>query len=145
MIIAIGADHRGFELKEEIKKRLYLADTPIKWDDVGAFDAVRSDYPIFAQAVVHELLHKKADVGILLCGSGAGMAIAANRFAHIYAGLAWNVETAISAKEDDNVNVLIIPSDYVDAQTALQMIQKWLTAQFKEERYRQRIDQIDKT
>lgn len=140
MIYAIGADHRGFAHKEYIKKAI----TEMQWQDVGAYDNQRSDYPFFAQQACELLLHTKVHGGVLLCGSGIGMAIAANRYKKIYAGLVWNVEVAKQAKEDDNVNILVIPSDYVSAEKAVAMIYAWHDTIFKGDRYQERITMIDK-
>src|SRR3989338_6098797 len=93
--IAIGADHRGFLYK---KKLMQLPD--FTWIDKGTFDEQKTDYPLFAQAVVSSVLKKEANYGVLLCGSGIGMSIAANRHKGIYAALVWNNEIAVVAKED---------------------------------------------
>ena len=140
MKIAIGADHKGFAQKELIKKNL---NTAIDWIDVGTFDTKRTDYPIFAQKVAQLIQKKEVQAGLLLCATGIGMAISANRFANIYAGLVWNKKIAKLAKEDDNVNVLVIPSDFVSNDQLIPIITSWLNAQFKGERYQQRLDIID--
>jgi ribose 5-phosphate isomerase B len=139
MRIAIGTDHRGFMQKEHITQVL----ATINWLDVGCFSTVRCDYPPFAQAVVHALLTKTVDLGVLLCGSGIGMSIAANRFSGIYAGLAWNAEVARMAREDDNVNILVLPSDVIDNEKAVISITAWLQATFKGGRYQERLEMID--
>ena len=79
----------------------------------------------------------------MLCATGVGMAIAANRFPNIYAGLAWNEEIARLSKEDDNVNVLVLPSDFVSNEQMIAMTRAWLSAQFNEGRYAKRIAMID--
>ena len=102
--IAIGADHRGFAMKEYLKQNCIIPNYAFTWIDVGADSDTRSDYPIFAIRVAKYIQEKNAFYGILLCGTGIGMAIAANRFKGIYAGLAWNEESARLAKEDDMVS-----------------------------------------
>lgn len=143
MKIAIGADHRGFDLKEYIKKHVIFKEQPITWFDVGAHSKERSDYPIFSQLVVDEMKEGNVTYGILICGSGVGMSIAANRTPGIYAAIAWNKEVAAVSKEHDNANVLVLPSDFVSEKQAGEMIIAWLSAQFKEGRYRERLDLID--
>jgi len=145
MKIAVGADHRGFAHKHFIINNLMkVGDKTIQWIDVGAFTAERSDYPEFAHLVVQQILEKKADYGVLLCGSGIGMAIAANRFKGIYAGLVWNEKVAKAAKEDDNSNVLVLPADFVDANQSIQVIKSWLGATFKDDLvYKKRLEMID--
>lgn len=144
MKIVIGADHRGFAFKELIKEIVVDIDlTPIEWIDVGAFTSDRSDYPEFAIKASHEMIQDHADRGVLLCGSGIGMAIAANRFPGIYAAVAWNNESARVGREDDNSNVLVIPTDFVDGEQAIEMLRIWLRTEFKHGRYQERLDMID--
>jgi len=139
MRIAIGADHRGYRQKELIKNR--LEDIP--WLDVGATDARRSDYPIFAHAVCELINADSADRGILLCGSGIGMAIVANRYPGIYAGVAWQPDVAVHGRRQDDINVLVIPSDFVPSNTVLKIVKVWLDTRFGGARYQERLDMID--
>ena len=141
MKVAIGADHRGFDLKESIKKNFTTME--ISWIDVGSNSTERSDYPDFAKLVAKEIQHGQADVGILLCGTGIGMSIVANRFKGIYAGLAWNKTVAKLNKEHDNVNLLVLPADFISEQQAIEMISVWFKAQFLGGRYQDRIEKID--
>ena len=142
--IAIGADHRGYTMKEYIKEQLKVVnDLDIVWLDVGTDKPDRSDYPEFAIAAVQAMSAGKTNTAILLCGTGIGMAITANRFPGIYAGLVWNKEVARLAKEDDNCNVLVLPSDFVSNDEAIACITAWLQATFKNGRYEQRIKLID--
>jgi ribose 5-phosphate isomerase B len=143
MIIALGADHRGYTLKEYIKQQSLFGTTDVTWLDVGAFDAERSDYPVFAEQVCRSILEGEADCGILLCGTGVGMAIAANRFKGIFAAVAWNETIARASKEDDNANVLVLPADDLSEEQTQRIVAAWLGAHFKEGRYRERITQID--
>lgn len=144
MKIVIGADHRGFAYKELIKEIVEDIDlTPIEWIDVGAFTSDRSDYPEFAIKASHEIVQKHADRGLLLCGSGVGMAITANRFPGVYAAVAWNDESARIGREDDNSNVLVIPTDFVEADQAIEFLRAWLRTEFKHGRYQKRLEMID--
>lgn len=142
--LIVATDHRGFELKEYIKNE--FSDI-YEFIDVGTFTAGRTDYPEFAFKAVEEYQKDKSGNilgAILLCGSGIGMAIAANRFKGIYAGVAWNKEIAMAAKADDNVNFLVLPADFVEIKTALEIIDVWLKTQFKGDRYLERLKQIDR-
>lgn len=143
MNIAIGADHRGFECKAYIKQYVVGNENPIAWIDVGAHNDEPSDYPVFAQAVVKAMHDQEAERGVLICGSGTGMAITANRFPGIFAGVVWNDESARISYEHDKVNILVIPSDFVTNDQAARMINVWLAALFKGGRYQERIDMID--
>lgn len=144
MRIALGADHRGYAYKEEIKKRLhFIGQKKIDWLDYGTHSAERTDYPLFVTPVCRAIQLAEADCGVLVCASGVGMSIAANRFSGIYAALVWNASVARMSREDDKSNVLIIPSDFVTIDDAITMIDAWLFATFKEGRYQQRIALID--
>ncbi len=143
MNIVIGADHRGYEHKEYIKKQLSNEKKAIEWLDVGAFDMERSDYPVFAKAVAKAMLDGKAQLGILICGSGVGMAVVANRYPKIYAALVWNEAVARVSREHDNINVLVVPSDFVSAEQSVAMIKAWLEAEFLGGRYQERLDMVD--
>ena len=141
MKIVIGTDHRGYQHKEFIKEKITFDN--IEWLDVGAHSDVRSDYPEFAIPAMHKIQRREAQLGILLCGTGVGMSIIANRFFGIYAGLVWSMTAVREAKEDDNINVLVLPADFVSAEEAVELTAMWLTAQFKGGQYQKRIDLID--
>ena len=142
--IAIGVDHRGVALKNyllaNVKKH---QDQEIFWIDVGCSDEKYCDYPSYAIEVCKRIRTGEAELGILACGTGIGMAIAANRFSGIYAALSWNEEVARLAREHDKANILVLPSDYVSHEQAVGMIHAWLSAQFLAGKYQRRIDIID--
>lgn len=144
MIIALGADHRGYAHKEIIKQAVHFHDAGITFLDFGTKSAERTDYPLFVKPICQALQKGSAQLGILLCGSGIGMCIAANRFDRIYAGVVWNSSVARAAKEDDNINILVIPSDFVSDTDILNCVASWLHARFKAGRYQDRIAMIDK-
>ena len=139
--IIIGADHRGFKLKQTLINHFKQYD----WNDVGTDSEQRTDYPIYAQRVCQALKKKEAQQGILICGSGIGASIAANRVPGIYAALVWSLEVARVAKEDDGANILVLPADFVSVQIAIEMINTWLGASFKGGHYQDRLDMIDRT
>ena len=141
--IALGTDHRGFALKEFLKRQVMVGDYALNWLDCGAFDAERSDYPVFSSLVCENIATEQASLGVLLCGSGIGMSIAANRFDGIYAGLVWNEDIARLAREDDNCNVLVVPADFCDEALALAMLHAWLHAEFKGGVYAERLALTD--
>lgn len=141
--IAIGADHRGFLLKEFLMSQHRIHNYVIQWVDVGTETRVQTDFPPFAFKVVKKLLAHEVELGILLCGTGIGMSMAANRFKHVYAALAWNAELAKRAREEDNANVLVLPADYLDEQQAFIIVDSWLQSAFLNEHYQQRLREID--
>ena len=141
MHIAIGSDHRGFLLKQYLIQDTFSQE--IRWHDVGCYSLDICDYPIFAQKVCKLLLHESIDYGVLICGSGIGMSIAANRFRGIYAALAWNVDIARASKEDDNANILVFPADFISLQDGHDMMESWLNAVFKGGHHADRLIMID--
>lgn len=143
MKLVIGADHRGFAIKEYIKEHMTEKTDDIIWLDVGAFDSERSDYPVFAKEAAQAILDGQAEVGVLLCGTGAGMSMGANRFKGIYAALVWTDELAREAKEHDHANVLALPADYISGEQAVSMIRIWLQAKKLDDRYQERVEMLD--
>lgn len=141
--IALGADHRGFAFKQLLITRYKHAPYSIEWLDCGAHSIERSDYPVFAQEATKKILAGHADRAILLCGTGTGMAIAANRYKKIYAAVAWNAEIARKGREDDYVNVLCLPADYCTYDELVIIIDAWLSAEPKAGRYAQRLEMLD--
>lgn len=142
--IAIGTDHHGFHLKELLKIELRKVNsTRIEWLDAGCFTAERTDYPPFAKAVCQTILDGKATRGVLLCGTGIGMSIAANRFSGIFAALVWNEDIARLAREHDHANILVLPANSLDIHQCKIMITAWLTATPLPGRYLDRISMID--
>src|SRR3989344_3922244 len=148
MKVYIGADHRGYKLKEEIKT--WLSENNYDQEDVGAFILdVNDDYPIFAQKVVSSVqsdIERNQSVrGIVMCGSGVGVDIVANKFKHIRSGLAVNPEQIEKARLDDDINVLTIPADYIDEKNAKLMVKLFLETPFsQEEKKKRRLLEIEK-
>ncbi|OGH38980.1 MAG: hypothetical protein A3B44_03725 [Candidatus Levybacteria bacterium RIFCSPLOWO2_01_FULL_38_21] len=147
MKIYIGADHKGFKLKDELK--IWFIENKIDREDMGAFEYdPEDDYPIYAEKVakrVAEDLGKNLDVrGIVLCGSGVGVDIVANKFKHIRSGLALNVKQVLEARKDDDINILAIPSDFVSEEKVKEIVKIFLKTPFsKEEKKIRRLKEID--
>lgn len=134
--ILIAADHRGYNLKEFLK-------TNVELTDYGTNSTESIDYPLLVPSVCKELQKNASYNAILICGSGVGMSIAANRFKGIYAALCWNKDISRKAKEDDNANILILPADFISNKVALDTVNSWLKSKFKGGKYQRRINQID--
>ena len=143
MNIAIGADHRGFQLKHDLVNLLRIPNHPVLWKDVGCFSSERCSYPIFAKSVCDLVLSGQAECGILLCGTGIGMSIAANRFKGIYAALVWNTKLARMAKEKNNANVLVLPANFLSFGEIQDIINGWLSVGFNSNEYGDRLELID--
>ena len=142
-MIYLGADHRGYNLKEEIKKFFELEK--IEFKDLGNLNYDENDdYPDFVKKVVGKVLsNPKEDKGILICGTGIGMSIAANKFKGIKAGLCLSGYMAKRAIEEDDINILCLAADITDVETSKKIIKEWLKAKFKnEERHKRRIEKI---
>ena len=139
-MIEIGADHGGYRLKIEIKR--YLDELDIEYIDCGTENEERTDYPIYAKKVAELVSSKKCDKGILLCRSGHGMVIVANKFKGIRAANFLNEEDAVFTTADDDINVLTLGSNNVDSQKAIRIVRKWLATEFKGGRYQDRIEMI---
>ncbi len=140
-MIAIGADHGGYKLKEEIKR--YLDEKGIKYIDVGTYTEERTDYPIYAEKVAKKLQNKECDKGILVCRSGYGMTVAANKFKGIRAASIYDEESAKFAKADDDINVVTLGGDYLTVNQAICIIRNWIATEFKGGRYQERLEMIE--
>ena len=140
-MLAIASDHGGYKLKEEIKK--YLNEIEIEYKDFGTDSEERTDYPIYAKKVAESITNNECDKGILICKSGCGMAIVANKFKGIRAGLVENEEEARFAKADDNINIVTISGNNTSVSEAIKIIRMWLATEFKGGRYQERIEMIN--
>lgn len=141
-MIALGSDHGGFKLKEEIKK--YLEELGIEYKDFGTYNEERTDYPIYAEKVAKSIQNKECEKGILICKSGAGMTITANKFKGIRAAVVINEEMARAVKSDDDVNIIVFPAQYISVSNAISTTRNWIVTEFKEGRYFERLQMIEK-
>ncbi len=140
-MIAIGSDHGGYKLKEEIKK--YFDEKGMEYKDFGTYTEERTDYPIYAKKVAEAVQSKECDCGILVCRSGYGMTVVANKFRGIRAAAIHDEESAKFAKADDDINVITLGGDYIDTNEAICIIRNWLGTEFKGGRYEERLKMID--
>lgn len=143
MLIYIGADHRGFNLKERAKD--YLKNQGYEVVDVGAETLKpEDDYTYYARLVAEKVsAESEASRGILICGSGVGVDIVANKFADVRSGLAISTDQIFAARHDDNINVLSIASDFTEENDAQNFVRIFLATPFgAEERYKRRLGQI---
>lgn len=141
-MIAIGSDHGGYKLKEEIKK--YFEEKEIEYKDYGTDSEERTDYPVYAKKVAQAVSNKEAQQGILICRSGNGMSVVANKFKGVRAALVYNEEIARFAKADDDINVLTLGAEYLTISEAIAIIRNWIGTEFKGGRYGERIKLIEK-
>jgi len=140
MKIALGSDHAGFFLKEEIKK--YLSINKIDYKDFGTYNKEPCDYPDLTIKVCEAILKGDFDRGILVCGTGIGMSIAANKIRGIYAALCDNTFTAYLSRSKNNTNVLVLPGNIVAPALAKEIIRIWFETEFEGGRHEKRINKI---
>lgn len=139
-MIALGADHGGYELKEEIKD--YLVRKGYEVMDLGTFSKESVDYPDIAEKVAQVIVAGQCDRGILFCGTGIGVSIAANKIPGIRAANCSDVYSARMAKEHNNANVLCIGGRVVGKGLAVMIVEEWLNGEFQGDRHQRRIDKI---
>ena len=140
MKIAIGADHAGFERKQELIT--YLKSKGIELIDKGTFSLDRADYPDFGHAVAVSVLSKEVDTGILMCGSGNGIAMSANKHAGIRAALCWNEEITALARQHNDANIVCIPARFVNTANAILILESFLHGTFEGGRHQNRVNKI---
>ena len=141
MKIVVGSDHAGFQLKGEMASLLKLLGHDVL--DVGAYDERPSDYPDFAEAVGRAVLDGHAERGVLICGSGVGASVAANKLIGIRAGMCHDTYSAHQGVEHDNINVLVLGSRVVGVKLAEDLVKAFLGAQFtREERHVRRLAKV---
>ena len=138
--VAIGADHAGYEYKDAIVKLLQSKGYMVK--DFGTYSADSVDYPDFAHPVATAVEKGEAGCGVLVCGSGNGVAIAANKHQDIRAALCWLPELARLAREHNNANVICLPARFVSLQDAESMVDQFLHTDFEGGRHERRVSKI---
>ncbi len=144
-MLYLGADHRGYYLKEAIKE--FLKSRKVEFEDLGNAQYDKDDdYPDYAELLAKEVLkNEKENKGILICGTGVGMSIVANKFKGIRAGLCLSGYLAKRAKEEDDINVLCLAADITDEKTSQTIIKEWLKTSFlSEKRHQRRLEKIKK-
>ena len=141
MKIAIGADHAGFELKERVKA--HLLQLKLQPLDLGTQDTSPVDYPDFAEAVGLAVRDGKADRGVLICGSGVGASVAANKIPGVRAGLCHDHYSAHQGVEHDDMNVLVLGGRVIGESVALELVSAFLNAKYTgEERHQRRLEKV---
>ena len=140
--ILIASDHAGFEGKEAVKKT--LDDMGVEYEDLGTVSLESVDYPDYAERVARGVAGGEAERGILVCGSGIGMQIAANKIPGVRAALAWNEETAELARRHNDANVVAVGARTTPQETIDRIIRAFLTTDFEGGRHQRRIEKIKK-
>ena len=140
--VAIGSDHAGYELKESIKK--YMEEKGYQMEDHGTSSSESTDYPEYAHAVANSVAEDNdVDQGILICGSGNGISMSANKHSGIRAALCWDKEVAVLAKQHTDANIVALPAGFITTEEALGIIDAFLEEEFEGGRHQRRVDKID--
>ncbi len=138
--LSIGCDHAGFQYKEKLKA--YLQAQGWQVSDEGTYSEESTDYPDYAHKVAAKVENGSAAAGILICGSGNGVCITANKHQSVRAALTWNDELAMLARQHNNANVICIPARFIDYHTAEQMTTLFLKTAFEGGRHERRVEKI---
>lgn len=140
MKVAIGCDHAGFALKNEITQ--ILEGLNIEWEDFGTKDEESVDYPDFGEKVSSAVSKGNLDRGILICGTGIGMSIVANKFPGVRAALCSEDYSAKMSRMHNDANLLVLPGRVIDKETAMQIVKMWFKTDFEGGRHQRRLDKI---
>jgi len=140
MKIILGSDHAGYELKEAIKERLIALENTV--EDYGTNTEQACDYPDIGLQVAEKVIEDEENLGILICGTGVGMSISANKVPGVRAALVYNIYVAQYAREHNNANIIVLPGRVIGKDMAMLMINAWLTARFSGDRHQRRLDKI---
>ena len=141
MKISIGCDHGGYILKESLKKQ--LLDSGIEVIDCGCFNQERVDYPVYAKEVCQMVQKKEVDYGVLICTTGIGMSIVANKYRHIRAALVTNLESAQLTRQHNNSNVICLGAKFTNPADAFSYVKTFINEKFIYGRHEERIKLIE--
>lgn len=140
MKIIIASDHAGFELKERIKKQF---SGEYEFEDLGTHSEESVDYPDFAHPLAEKVAQNPDQFGVLICGTGNGMVMTANKHANVRAGLCWSPEIAALARQHNNANVLVMPARFIPAETAFAIFETFFHTDFEGGRHERRVGKIN--
>lgn len=140
MKVFIASDHAGFELKSELQERF---GSDFEFEDLGTYSNESIDYPDFAHALAQKVLAAPHTLGVLICGTGNGMAMTANKHAGIRAGLCWSKEIASLIRQHNNANILVMPARFISSETAFEIFSTFFNTEFEGGRHQRRIDKIN--
>ena len=139
--IAVASDHGGFALKEKVKE--HLVQRGFEVDDLGIHSEESVDYPVYGKACGEAVASGKADLGVVVCGTGIGISIAANKVKGIRCGLCTSVEMAHLTKQHNNANILALGGRTTEPELALKIVDEWLDTEFEGGRHQRRVDMLD--
>jgi len=138
--IAMASDHAGYSLKQKLIP--YISSMVTKVHDFGAYSSDSSDYPDFIHPLAYALKNNEYDLGIVMCGSGNGVNITANKYSHIRSALCWIPELAALGRKHNNANVLALPARFIDFENAKAIVDAFLSSSFEGGRHQDRVNKI---
>ena len=141
MKVAVARDHGGFALKEKVKE--HLIERGFDVEDLGTHSEESVDYPVYGKACGEAVASGKADLGVVVCGTGIGISIAANKVKGIRCGLCTSVEMAHLTKQHNNANILALGGRTTEPELALKIVDEWLDTEFEGGRHQRRVDMLD--
>jgi len=139
--LVFGCDHAGYELKEYLKA--WLLDLGYNIKDFGTFSSESVDYPDYIHPVAKSIADGAADLAIIICGTGNGAAMTANKYANVRAALCWNKELGMLARQHNNANILALPARFISMSDAKEVVRAFLNTDFENERHSRRIEKIN--
>ena len=142
MRISIGNDHAGVDYKKYILEYLFVNEVEVKNYGTDSLESV--DYPDFAHPVSQDINDQSSDLGILICGSGNGVCMTANKYQNVRAALCWDKELAMLSKTHNNANIVCIPARFVDKEQALEIVKTFISENFEGGRHERRVNKISK-
>ncbi|MGN1334639.1 MAG: ribose 5-phosphate isomerase B [Anaerovoracaceae bacterium] len=140
--IAIASDHGGFALKEKVKEHLLKRGFSV--EDLGTYSEESVDYPVYGKACGEAVASGKADLGVVICGTGIGISIAANKIKGIRCGLCTSVEMAHLTKQHNNANMLALGGRTTDVDLAVKIVDEWLDTEYEGGRHQRRVEMLDR-
>lgn len=141
MKLPIASDHAGFQAKEKVKT--ILSELGVEVEDLGTFNEDSVDYPDYGKKVAQAVSEGSSEKGVLVCGSGQGMCMTANKFRNVRAALVWNADLARLSVEHNNANILCLPGRFLSDEELRGIVQAWHHAKFEGGRHQKRVQKID--
>lgn len=140
MKVYIASDHAGFEMKEAIKR--HFSDK-FEWEDLGTHSSESVDYPDYAHPLAEAVAQSPENRAVLLCGTGNGVAMTANKHANVRAALCWNTEIAALARQHNNANVVVLPARFIPVEDAFTIVETFFNTPFEGGRHARRVEKIN--
>lgn len=140
MKIIIASDHAGYELKESIIRHFA---NEFEWENMGTYSSESVDYPDFAHPLAEKISNGENKYGILICGTGNGIGMTANKHANVRAALCWNVDIAALARQHNDANILVLPARFIAEEDAFKVVEIFFSTEFEGGRHQRRVEKIN--